>query len=211
MKDPKFFAFAGGLGVVVVGLLVGAYYFDFAPKSPHPSGDSFVSGPTTPIARPVSQPIPQSFASAPVQTSARPVSTPETPRPVPVSTHRAAAQSAPKPAIAKALKTVDQQLGEIHQELRILTVEQSRMDQRLIQLRQAREATSSIPASAPLLPTTARSLRGWSVESIGDGQAWIQGPSGNTHVVQAGMALDGFHVLAVEPDRVLTSRGTIGY
>ena len=44
MKDQaKFYVFAGVFGVGILGLLVGIYFWDFAPKAPKPAGDSFVS------------------------------------------------------------------------------------------------------------------------------------------------------------------------
>lgn len=209
MKDPKFFAFAGGLGVVIIGILVGGYFLDFAPQSSHPSGDNFVAQPSAPVPHLASRPVPQAPVPPMTRESSLPIPTTNA-QPTAQRKRQKTAASTTTPVSTKALEAVDRQLTAIHQDLRILTAEQSRMDQRLAQLHPAGSATSPIPKSVPL-PTTTKSLSGWSVESIGGGQAWIQGPSGNTHVVQAGMTVAGFHVLAVEPDRVLTSRGTIGY
>ncbi|OYV72127.1 MAG: hypothetical protein B7Z70_15390 [Acidithiobacillus ferrivorans] len=52
---------------------------------------------------------------------------------------------------------------------------------------------------------------GWSVESIGANEAWIQGPGGRTHVVEAGSQVEDLRILRVTPDAVITSQGTIGY
>ena len=223
-ERSKFFLFVGVFGAGVIALLVGAYYWDFAPKAAKPAGDSFVAaqGPGSTSALPMAQrPAPPAGAAVPGGSAAAPwpTSTQSLPTP-PASPARqvasAATSTAQTPSAQSAQPTpgtrekVDQQLRALRQELQILTAEQSRLDQRLLH-RQA--AHYPIPgASMPNTGNTRqKSLQGWSVESIGAGQAWIQGPSGNTHVVQAGATLDGFKVLAVDPDQVVTTRGRIGY
>ena len=220
-ERSKFFLFVGVFGAGVIALLVGAYYWDFAPKAAKPAGDSFVAaqGPGSTSALPMAQrpaplaaaAVPGGSAAAPWPTAAASVATP------PVSPARQGASAAKSTAQTQSAtptpgtrEKVDQQLRALRQELQILTAEQSRLDQRLLH-RQA--AHYPIPgASMPNTGNTRqKSLQGWSVESIGAGQAWIQGPSGNTHVVQAGATLDGFKVLAVDPDQVVTTRGRIGY
>ena len=201
MKDQaKFYVFAGVFGVGVIALLVGAYYWDFAPKAAKPAGDSFVavqgsgSTPALPMAH---RTAPPATVAVPGESAAAAASTAQTP----------SAQSTPG-----TLKKVDRQLRVIRQDLRTLTTAQGRMDQRLLHLQTEQQARS--PAALPGMARgtgPAKALPGWSVESIGAGQAWIQGPSGNTHVVQAGATLDGFKVLAVDPDQVVTTRGRIGY
>lgn len=220
-ERSKFFLFVGVFGAGVIALLVGAYYWDFAPKAAKPAGDSFVAaqGPGSTPALPIAQrPVPPAAAAVPGgssgarwSTAAASVATP------PASPARQVASAATSTAQTQSAQPtpgtrekVDQQLRALRQELQILTAEQSRLDQRLLH-RQA--AHYPIPgASTPHTGNTRQqSLPGWSVESIGAGQAWIQGPSGNTHVVQAGATLDGFKVLAVDPDQVVTTRGRIGY
>ncbi|MBU2774805.1 hypothetical protein HMI48_13305 [Acidithiobacillus ferrooxidans] len=222
MNDQaKFYVFAGVFGAGVIALLVGAYYWDFAPKAAKPAGDSFVaaqgSGSTSalPLAQRPAQPagaaVPGGPAGAPWPTAAASVANPPVfPGRQGVSAAKSTAQTQSATPTPGTLKKVDQQLRALRQDLQILTAELSRLDQRLLH-RQA--ANYPIPGASTPITANARqkSLPGWSVESIGAGQAWIQGPSGNTHVVQAGATLDGFRVLAVDPDQVLTTRGRIGY
>ena len=220
MKDQaKFYVFAGVFGAGVIALLVGAYYWDFAPKAAKPAGDSFVAAqgpaPALPMAqRPAPQvvaAVPGGSAGAPWPTAAASVATPPaSPARQVASTATSTAQTQSAQPTPGTREKVDQLLRALRQELQILTAEQSRLDQRLLH-RQA--AHYPIPVASTPITGSARqkSLPGWSVESIGAGQAWIQGPSGNTHVVQAGATLDGFRVLAVDPDQVLTTRGRIGY
>ncbi|WCE92933.1 hypothetical protein [Acidithiobacillus ferriphilus] len=220
-ERSKFFLFVGVFGAGVIALLVGAYYWDFAPKAAKPAGDSFVaaqgpgSTPALPIAQrpapPAAAAVPGGSSSARWPTAAASVATP------PVSPARQGASAAKSTAQTQSAtptpgtrEKVDQQLRALRQDLQILTAEQSRLDRRLLH-RQA----AHYPITAASTPITGnarqQSLPGWSVESIGAGQAWIQGPSGNTHVVQAGATLDGFKVLAVDPDQVVTTRGRIRY
>ena len=222
-ERSKFFLFVGVFGAGVIALLVGAYYWDFAPKAAKPAGDSFVaaqgpgpsSTPALPMAQrpapPVGAAVPGGPAGAPWPTAAASVANPPVfPGRQGVSAAKSTAQTQSATPTPGTLKKVDQQLRALRQDLQILTAELSRLDQRLLH-RQA--ANYPIPGASTPITANARqkSLPGWSVESIGAGQAWIQGPSGNTHVVQAGATLDGFRVLAVDPDQVLTTRGRIGY
>ena len=223
MRDrTKFYLFAGIFGTGVIALLAGAYYWDFAPKTAKPAGDGFVttqvpgSTPTMPRARrpvplPDATPSESTGAPRPAAAASVPISADSPSRPA-ASTTPPLAQNASVPSTPDTLKKVDQQLRAIRRDLRILTVEQRRMDQRLLRWQRVRLARSpvALPGMARSI-SPAKALPGWSVESIGAGQAWIQGPSGNTHVVQAGADLDGFRVLAVDPDQVLTTRGRIGY
>ena len=201
MKDQaKFYVFAGVFGLGVIALLVGAYYWDFAPKAAKPAGDSFVAAQgsgSTPALSMAQRPALPAGGAVPGGSAAAAASTAQTP------------SAQPTPG---TLQNVDQQLHIIRQDLRTLTTEQGRMDQRLLHLQTVQQARSSAVLSGMARGTKpAKALSGWSVESIGAGQAWIQGPSGNTHVVQAGATLDGFRVLAIDPDQVLTTRGRIGY
>ncbi|MDD5280335.1 hypothetical protein, partial [Acidithiobacillus sp.] len=84
-----------------------------------------------------------------------------------------------------------------------------RMDQQLQHLQTVQQTRTMSRSASSTSTVPVKNLPGWSVESIGAGQAWIEGPSGNTHVVQAGATLDGFRILAISPDQVLTSRGRI--
>ena len=201
MKDQaKFYVFAGVFGLSVIALLVGAYYWDVAPKAAKPVGDSFVAAQgsdSTPALSMAQRPALPAGGAVPGGSAAAAASTTQIP------------SAQPTPG---TLQNVDQQLHIIRQDLRTLTTEQSQMEQSLLHLQTVQKARS--PAGLPGMARgtrQAKALPGWSVESIGAGQAWIQGPSGNTHVVQAGATLDGFRVLAVDPDQVLTTRGRIGY
>ena len=214
MKDQtKFYVFAGVFGVGILGLLVGIYFWDFAPKAPKPAGDSFLSArnnQATQLPRSVISTSPEGLhAIVPGR-----LRVPQKPEPVatgtqtgPLPTSRITSVK-PKPV---ALKKMNQMLQKLRQEVHILRAEQIRMDQRLRHL-QAVHQTRQIPSSTPASGTfPVKNLPGWSVESIGAGQAWIEGPSGNTHVVQAGATLDGFRILAISPDQVLTNRGRITF
>ena len=214
-EQTKFYVFAGVFGVGILGLLVGIYFWDFAPHTPKPAGDGFVSVPSHPI-----NSLPRLVTrTAPEGRLVRvPGRLPVSPKPESVAIRtpmRSLPRSEIKPEKPKpvALKKMHQMVRKLRQEVRTLMAEQTRMDQQLQYLQTVQQtrtmsrsalSTSTAPAPAPV-----KNLPGWSVESIGAGQAWIEGPSGNTHVVQAGATLDGFRILAIRPDQVLTSRGRI--
>ena len=210
-EQTKFYVFAGVFGVGILGLLVGIYFWDFAPQAHKPAGDGFVfvpSHPTSPRRRLVIRTAPEGrLASVPgrlrVPQKAEPVATRTPTRSLPTS---GITSAKPKPV---ALKKMHQTVQKLRQEVRILMAEQTRMDQQLQHLQTVYQARTMSRSTSPTSTAPVKNLPGWSVESIGAGQAWIEGPSGNTHVVQAGATLDGFRILAISPDQVLTSRGRI--
>ncbi|MBU2843785.1 hypothetical protein [Acidithiobacillus thiooxidans] len=210
-EQAKFYVFAGVFGVGILGLLVGIYFWDFAPQTPKPAGDGFVSVPSHPInslPRLVTRMAPEGrLASVPGR-----LPVPQKPEPVTIRTPtRSLPRSEITPAKPKpvALKKMHQTVLKLRQEVRTLMAEQTRMDQQLQHLQAVQQARTMSRSTSPTSTAPVKNLPGWSVESIGVGQAWIEGPSGNTHVVQAGATLDGFRILAISPDQVLTSRGRI--
>lgn len=212
-EQTKFYVFAGVFGVGILGLLVGIYFWDFAPHTPKPAGNGFVSVPSHPInplPRLVTRTAPEGrLASVPGR-----LPVPPKPESVAIRTPtRSLPRSGIMPAKPKpvALKKMHQMVQKLRQEVRTLMTEQTRMYQQLQHLQTVQQTRTMSRSASSTSTVPVKNLPGWSVESIGAGQAWIEGPSGNTHVVQAGATLDGFRILAISPDQVLTSRGRITF
>ena len=205
MQDNlKFYLAVGGVAVVLLGIGFAAWEFDFAPKTPHPA--------TNPFASSVSgraQSAPAAAVTASAVSKATAASMPATP----VTGVTASASSPAAPDLAQAMV-------RIGADLRALASAQRHTNERLAVVDQEiRSAARSTPGThrepqrgIARVPAAQRhGVPGWSVESIGADEAWIQGPGGQTHVVEAGSRVDDLRILRVTPDAVITSQGTIGY
>lgn len=217
----KFYLAVGGVAVVILGIGFATWEFDFAPKTPHPATNPFAS--TAPVravrSAPSGTPAPASpvegwpAASAPaaaVTASAVSVA------PIPATLATGVTASVTSPAAPD----LAQAMARIGADLRALATAQRHTNERLAAVDQEiRSEVRSTPCAhrepqrgAVQVPVAQRhGVPGWSVESIGANEAWIQGPGGQTHVVEAGSRVDGLRILRVTPDAVITSRGMIGY
>ncbi|MBU2853365.1 hypothetical protein [Acidithiobacillus ferriphilus] len=102
-------------------------------------------------------------------------------------------------ALATAQRHTNERLAVIDQEIR------SKARPTPGTQRESQRGVARVPAAQR------HGMPGWSVESIGANEAWIHGPGGQTHVVEAGSRVDDLRILRVTPDAVITSQGTIGY
>jgi hypothetical protein len=217
----KFYLAVGGVAVVILGIGFTTWEFDFAPKTPHPAINPFASTAPGRAARSAPSGTLASAspvagwpaASAPVAAvTASAVSAATLPA-TPATGVTASVTSPVAPDLAQAM-------ARIGADLRVLATAQRHTNERLAVV------YKEIPSKTRATPGTHRELQrsigkrpaaqqhgvpGWSVESIGANEAWIQGPGGQTHVVEAGSRVDDLRILRVTPDAVITSQGTIGY
>ncbi|AEM46647.1 hypothetical protein Acife_0427 [Acidithiobacillus ferrivorans SS3] len=201
-ENLKFYLAVGGVAVVILGIGFTTWEFDFAPKAPHPATNPFAS--TAPGRAAQSAPAAAVTASA---VSAVPI-------PAALATGVTASGTSP------ATPDLAQAMARIGADLRALATAQRRTNERLAgvdqEIRSAARSTPGTHREPPRRIARASAAQqhgvpGWSVESIGANEAWIQGPGGQTHVVEAGSRVDDLRILRVTPDAVITSQGTIGY
>ncbi|MHB1750757.1 MAG: hypothetical protein ACYCR3_11655, partial [Acidithiobacillus sp.] len=192
----------GGVAVVILGIGFATWEFDFAPKTPHPATNPFAS--TAPVRAARSAP------AAAVTASAVSVA------PIPAAPATGVTASVTSPAVPD----LAQAMTRIGADLRVLATAQRHTNERLAAVDQEiRSEVRSTPGAhrepqrgAVQVPVAQRhGVPGWSVESIGANEAWIQGPGGRTHMVEAGSQVEDLRILRVTPDAVITSQGTIGY
>lgn len=217
----KFYLAVGGVAVVILGIGFAAWEFDFAPKVPHPATNPFASTAPGRAARsaPSGTPAPASpvagwpAASAPaaaVTASAVSVA------PIPATLATGVTASVTSPAAPD----LAQAMTRIGADLRALATAQRHTNERLAvvdqEIRSKARSTPGTHREPPRRIARASAAQrhgvpGWSVESIGANEAWIQGPGGQTHVVEAGSQVEDLRILRVTPDAVITSQGMIGY
>ena len=208
----KFYLAVGCVAVVILGIGFATWEFDFAPKAPHPATNLFAS--TAPGRAAQSAPSgARAPASAPdAAVTASVVSA----APLPATLVTGVTASATSPAAPD----LAQAMARIGADLRVLATAQRHTNERLAAVDQEiRSDARSTPSthreqqrSIGKRPAAQRhGVPGWSVESIGANEAWIQGPGGQTHVVEVGSRVDDLRILRVTPDAVITSQGTIGY
>ena len=205
MQDNlKFYLAVGGVAAVLLGIGFAAWEFDFAPKTPHPATNPFASSVS---GRAQSAPAAAVTASAVSKVPA--VSMPATP----ATGVTASVTSPAAPDLAQAV-------ARIGADLRALATAQRHTNERLAvvdqEIRSKARSTPGTHREPPRRIARASAAQqhgvpGWSVESIGANEAWIQGPGGRTHVVEAGSKVEDLRILRVTPDAVITSQGTIGY
>ena len=205
----KFYLAVGGVAVVILGIGFATWEFDFAPITPHPATNPFAS--TAPVRAARSAPSGTLPPATPVATaSAVSAAT----LPATLATGVAASGTSP------AAPDLAQAMARIGADLRALATAQRHTNERLAAVDQEiRSEVRSTPGthrepqrSIGKRPAAQRhGVPGWSVESIGANEAWIQGPGGRTHVVEAGSQVEDLRILRVTPDAVITSQGSIGY
>ncbi|MFA6183220.1 hypothetical protein [Acidithiobacillus sp.] len=204
--NMKFYLAVGGVAVVILGIGFATWEFDFAPKTPHPATNPFAS---TAPGRVAGWPAASAPAAA-VTASAVSVA------PIPATLATGVTASVTSPAAPD----LAQAMTRIGVDLRVLATAQRHTNERLAAVDQEiRSEVRSTPGThrepqrgAVQVPVAQRhEVPGWSVESIGANEAWIQGPGGRTHVVEEGSQVEDLRILRVTPDAVITSQGTIGY
>ena len=224
MQDNlKFYLAVGGVAVVILGIGFATWEFDFAPKTPHPATNPFASSvsgraqsaPSSAVA-PATPPTGWPVTSAPAAavTASAVSKVPAVPMPATPATGATASATSP------AAPDLAQAMVRIGADLRALATAQRHTNERLAVVDQEIRSAARFPPGTHREPQRRIGKRpaaqrhgvpGWSVESIGANEAWIQGPGGRTHVVEAGGRVDGLRILRVTPDAVITNLGTIGY
>ncbi|QFG79261.1 hypothetical protein F6A13_12030 [Acidithiobacillus sp. 'AMD consortium'] len=219
--NMKFYLAVGGVAVVILGIGFTTWEFDFAPKTPHPATNPFAS--TAPVRAVRSAPSgtlppatpPTRWPTASAPTAAGTVSVVQT-APMPATPATGVTASVTSPAAPD----LAQAMARIGADLRVLATAQRHTNERLAvvdqEIRSKARSTPGTHREPPRRIALASAAQrhgvpGWSVESIGANEAWIQGPGGQTHVVEAGSQVEDLRILRVTPDAVITSQGTIGY
>lgn len=156
-------------------------------------------------------PVAASISSAPgpASTAAETSATPS-PGPSAVSGSASTVRATDAQALMTQFRRMNQHLAAIQQELHHPNEPDhpagpAREVYRVHRLGETRSA--EVGHAEPL----AHHVHGWSIEAIGQTEAWLKGPDGKTEVVTAGSRVHGLQVLSVQPDGVATNHGVIGW
>ncbi|MFA5732441.1 MAG: hypothetical protein WCY91_08190 [Acidithiobacillus sp.] len=208
----KFYLAVGGVAVVILGIGFATWEFDFAPKAPHPATNPFASTAPGRAARSAPSGVLAMDSAPAAAVTASAVSA--TPIPATLATGVTVSVTSP------AAPDLAQAMVRIGADLRALATAQRHTNERLAAVDQEIRSAARFPPGTHREPprriarasaAQQHGVPGWSVESIGANEAWIQGPGGQTHVVEAGSRVDDLRILRVTPDAVITSQGTIVY
>lgn len=133
--------------------------------------------------------------------------------PVQAQTVSAPAQSAYLQAALGKMQKEILQLNQEIQEVSDMTgkmQEKDMLTERHLQESLHRVAKQANPFGGVAIQTHSQ-IAGYHLQSIGESEAWLSNPDGETVIARAGEHLPGLHILAVTPQGVHTSAGWLGF
>ncbi len=125
--------------------------------------------------------------------------------------------SAGKLVPVAALNSMQVELVQMQREIQALSTAMGRMDahtidtERHLEQRLHRVAKRSHDPFAGAAMATRSAVAGYRLQSIGETEAWLSNPDGETVIARAGEHLPGLTILAVAPQGVKTSAGWLGF
>lgn len=192
-----------------------------APASALPAAQNKAPAPAAPV--PVAAATPPSATATPASISmgsrddgqAAPQSVSEgevTPIIPTTNTSKAATK-----AIARDMTALHQEVLQIQGEVQELSDDMGKMQERdMVAERHLQERIRQVRADAhnPFADqsvATRSEVAGYHLQSMGETEAWLTNPDGETVIARAGEHLPGMTIIAVTPDGVKTSAGWLGF
>lgn len=138
-----------------------------------------------------------------------------TQNPAPV-TESAPSGALPVAALQSQLAPIESNITTLQQEVQELSTALGKMRNRqILDERQTRVRLDAVAqASQPFAAkpwNTHSEIAGYRLQSIGETEAWLTNPDGQTVIASAGTHLPGLEILAIAPQGVKTSRGWLGF
>jgi len=184
--------------------------------APAASTSAVPSGPVPPRATPVAGTPGGSQTPAAITVGGSPgAAYAQTQNPASV-TGTAPSGTVPVAALQSQLQPIESNITTLQQEVQELSTAMGKLDQRqILDERQTRVRLDAVARdSQPFAGkawNTHSEVAGYRLQSIGETEAWLTDPDGQTVIARAGTRLPGLVILAIAPQGVKTNRGWLGF
>ncbi len=212
-EDQKMNVLTAGVVLVVGGMVAWHLFGGGGSTAQHPAAKPAAFA-NTAASVPASSPAAMPVAAAAYPGTPASIAPGGTSNPVPVGSSHPTTVSAQ--AVKEELKPIVENIDTLQQEVQELSTalgkarEQQAVEARRTKVQLEALAAAANPYGGKLFPTQ-REVAGYRLQSLGQTQAWLTNPDGETVIARPGERLPGLRVLAIAPQGVRTSRGWLGF